>query len=56
MDDMYLCRNCKYAEWDYLVFSNTGYVSFVDGCKKDMGQPSGRDCDGYEEDEYGRER
>lgn len=54
---MYLCKNCKHAEWDYLEFCNTGYtVPFVDGCKKDMDQPSGRDCEGYEEDDYGRER
>lgn len=55
--EMTICKNCKHAEWDYVGFCNTGYtVPFVDGCKKDMGQPSGRDCDGYEEDDYGKER
>lgn len=52
MDDMYLCKNCKHAEWDYLEFCNTRHtVSIVVGCNKDMEQPSGRGCEGYEEAE-----
>lgn len=47
MDD--LCRNCKYAVWDYFEYNNTRQtVSFVEDCKKGLCPVDG-DCEGYKE-------
>lgn len=46
-----ICKDCKYAIWDYEEYYGNVRRAFIDGCAKDLDDPDGftEECEGYEE-------
>ena len=46
-----ICKDCKYAIWDYEEYYGNVRRAFIDGCANDLDDPDRftEECDGYEE-------